>query len=183
MVEYKSQNKIKRFNTKKGDLPDMLIFLITIFIFAIGLLIMAFVIPAISNGLNTAGLNSTSEARGAIDEIAELGNEGMQKGFLFLFTGFIMALMLSSFLVRTHPVFIFLYILFLGITVFLGTFMGNAFEQVATSPALAATTVDQGLITIIMQNIVVITLIVGAMSMIIIFAKFSGIGVGRGGGM
>ena len=167
---------------KKGDLPDMLIFLVTIFIFAIGLLIMAFVIPAISNGLNTAGLNSTDEAQTAIDEIAELGNNGMQKGFLFLFVGFIMALMISSFLVRTHPIFMFLYILFLGITVFLGTYVGNAFEQVATSPALAATTADQGLITIVMQNIVVITLVVGALSMIIIFAKFAGIGSQGGGG-
>lgn len=168
---------------KKGDLPDMLIFLITMFIFAIGLLIMAFIIPAISDGLNTAGLNTTSEARLAIDEIAELGNEGMQKGFLFLFTGFIMALMISSFLVRTHPIFMFMYILFLGITVFLGTYMGNAFEQITTSPALVATTVDQGLITIVMQNIVVITLVVGALSMIIIFAKFSGIRSREGGGI
>ena len=70
----------------------------------------------------------------------------------------------------------FLYILFLGITVFLGTFMGNAFEQIAATDALAATTANQGLITIIMQNIVLITLVVGVMSMIIIFAKFSGIG-------
>ena len=167
---------------KKGDLPDMLIFLITIFIFAIGLLIMAFVIPAISDGLNNAGLNSTSEARLVIDEIAELGNQGMQRGFLFLFTGFIMALMISSFLVRTHPIFMFLYILFLGITVFLGTFMGNAFEQVVTTEALAATAANQGLITIVMQNIVLITLVVGVMSMIIIFAKFSGIGAGRSSG-
>ncbi len=168
---------------KKGDLPDMLIFLITIFIFAIGLLIMAFVIPEISSGLNLAGMNSTSEGQGAIDELTELGVKGMQKGFLFLFVGFIIGLMISSFLIRTHPIFIFLYIIFLGITVFLGTFIGNAFEQIATTNALAGTAASQGLITIIMQNIVLITVVVGALSMIIIFAKFSGIKSrgGRGG--
>ena len=165
---------------KKGDLPDMLIFLITIFVFAIGLLIFAFVIPEISDGLITAGMNSSSEGALAIDELTELGVNGMQKGFLFLFTGFIMGLMISSFLIRTHPIFIFMYILFLGITVFLGTYIGNAFEQVATSDALAATTADQGLITIVMQNIVLITLVVGALSMIIIFAKFSSTGGGGG---
>lgn len=166
---------------KKGDLPDMLIFLITIFVFAIGLLILAFVIPQISLGLETAGMNSSAEGQSAIDNLAELGEEGMQRGFLFLFTGFIMGLMISSFLIRTHPIFIFLYILFLGITVFLGTYLGNAFEQVATTDALASTLADQGLISIVMQNIVVITLIVGALSMIIIFAKFSGFGGSRGG--
>ncbi len=167
---------------KKSDLPDMLIFLITLFVFAIGLLIMAFVIPEISDGLLTAGMNSTSEGATAIEELTELGVNGMQKGFLFLFTGFIMGLMISSFFVRTHPIFIFLYIIFLGLTLFLGTYIGNAFEQIATSPALASTTLDQGLITIVMQNIVIITLAVGALSMIIIFAKFSGIGRSSGGG-
>ncbi len=164
---------------KKGDLPDMLIFLITIFVFAIGLLIFAFVIPEISSGLELAGMNSTAGGQLAIDELTELGVNGMQKGFLFLFTGFIMGLMISSFLVRTHPIFLFLYLIFLGITVFLGTFIGNAFEQVATTGALADTAASQGLITIVMQNIVGITLAVGALSMIIIFAKFSGSGGGR----
>lgn len=167
---------------KKGDLPDMLIFLITIFVFAIGLLIFAFVIPKISDGLITAGMNESSEGATSIAELAELGNTGMQTGFLFLFTGFVMGLMISSFLVRTHPIFIFLYVIFLGITVFLGTYIGNAFEQVATSPALADTAASQGLITIVMQNIVLITLAIGALSMIIIFAKFSGIKSSGGGG-
>ncbi len=171
-----------KLSSKKGDLPDMLIFLITAFVFAIGLLILAFVIPEITSGLEDAGLNSSSEARLSIDELEELGVNGMQKGFLFLFVGFIMGLMISSFLIRTHPIFIFLYIIFLGITLFLGTFIGNAFEQVATTDALAGTAASQGLITIIMQNIVLITLAVGALSMIIIFAKFSSFGgtnVGR----
>lgn len=166
---------------KRGDLPDMLIFLITIFIFAIGLLIFAFVIPQISLGLETSGMNSTPEARTAIDELTEMGVNGMQKGFLFLFVGFVMGLMISSFLIRTHPIFLFLYIIFLGLTVFLGTYIGNAFEQLATSDALSSTLASQGLISIIMQNIVGITLAVGALSMIIIFAKFSGFG-SRGGG-
>ena len=163
---------------KKGDLPDILIFVITIFVFAIGLLIFAYVIPQISLGLETAGMNSSVSGQSAIDELTELGTNGMQKGFLFLFTGFIMGLMISSFLIRTHPIFVFMYIIFLGLTLFLGTYIGNAFEQVATSPALAATTETQTYITIIMQNIVLITLAVGALSMIIIFAKFSGVGSG-----
>ena len=158
---------------KKGDLPDMLIFLITTFIFAIGLLIMAFIIPSISDGLISAGMNSTSEGATAIDELAELGINGMQNGFLFLFFGFIMGLMISSFLVRTHPIFIFLYIIFLGITLFLGTFIGNAFEQVVTSSALSDTAASQGLITIVIQNIVVITLAVVVLCILFIFSKFS----------
>ena len=158
--------------SKKGDLPDMLIFLVTVFVFAIGLLIFAFVIPSIADGLSGAGLNESSQGYDAINELAELGATGLQKGFFFLFVGLIMSTMITSFLTRAHPIFLFMYIFFLGITVLLGGYLGNAFEQFATSPVLTDTLGSQGYISIVMQNIVIITLVTGALSMIIVFAKF-----------
>ena len=169
--------------SKKGDLPDMLIFLVTIFVFAIGLMTFAFVVPAIADGLATAGLNDSDEGAAAIEELAELGANGLQKGFFFLFVGLMMSTMITSFLTRTHPIFLFMYIFFLGITVFLCGYLGNAFEQFASSPVLVDTLGSQGLISIVMQNIVIITLITGALSMIIVFAKFSSFGGQRQGGL
>ena len=168
-------------NSKKGDLPDMMIFIITVFILAIGLLIFAYVIPIISDGLNTAGLNESSQGKTSIDNLSDMGLVTIQRGFFFLFVGLIIGIMISSFLIRTHPIFMFLYILFLGITIFIGTYLGNAFEQISANPVLADTLASQGLISIVMQNIVLITLVVGALSMIIIFAKFSSFGGGGGG--
>jgi len=162
--------------SKKGDLPDMLIFLITVFIFAIGLLIFAYVVPSVADGLGGAGLNESSQGYDSINEMAELGANGLQKGFFFLFVGLIMSTMITSFLTRAHPIFLFMYIFFLGITVLLGSYLGNAFEQIATSPVLADTLGTQGYISIVMQNIVLITLVTGALSMIIVFAKFSSFG-------
>jgi len=170
-------------HSKKGDLPDMLIFIVTLFIFAIGLLVLAFVVPAIADGLSQAGLNESSGGFDAIEEISELGANGLQKGFFFLMVGLIMSTMITSFLTRQHPIFLFMYIFFLGITLFIGGYLGNAFEQFATSPVLVDTLGDQGLISIVMQNIVIITLVTGALSMIIIFAKFSSVNSGsRQGG-
>ncbi len=169
--------------SKKGDLPDMLIFIITIFIFATGLLVFAFVVPSIADGLSQAGLNSSSEGFDAIEELSELGSNGLQKGFFFLFVGLIMSTMVTSFLTRTHPIFLFMYIFFLGVTLFVGGYLGNAFEQIATSPVLVDTLGSQGLISAVMQNIIIITLVTGALSMIIIFAKFSSVsGSQRGSG-
>lgn len=165
--------------SKKGDLPDMLIFVVVIFSLAIGFLVLSFVLPTIADGLDTAGLNSTTGAADTIDEIATLGSEGIQKGFFFLFVGLIMSTMITSFLTTTHPVFLFMYIFFLGITIFIGTFFGNAFEQFATSPVLVDTLGSQGYISIVMQNIVMISLVTGALSMIIIFAKFSSLRFGN----
>ena len=168
--------------SKKGDLPDMLIFLATLFILAIGLLVLAFVIPSITDGLSEAGLNESQGGYDAINELNEFGINGIQKGYFFLMVGLIMSTMITSFLTRTHPIFLFMYIFFLGITLFLGAYLGNAFEQFATSPVLVDTLGSQGYISIVMQNIVLITLVTGALSMIIIFAKFSGFGGSKSGG-
>ena len=92
-----------------------------------------------------------------------------------------MSTMVTSFLSKTHPIFLFMYIFFLGISIFLGGYLGNAFEQFASSPVLVDTLGSQGLISIVMQNIVMITLVTGALSMVIVFAKFSGVGSGGGG--
>lgn len=170
------------FLSKKGDLPDMLIFLVVIFVLAIGMLVLAFVTPQIATGLETAGLNSSAEGINAIDQLSTFGTEGIQKGFFFLMIGLIISTMVTSFLTVTHPIFMFLYILFLGMTLFLGTFFGNAFEQFANSPVLIDTLGSQGLISIVMKNIVVISLVTGALSIIIVFAKFSTKGVQIQGG-
>ena len=167
---------MKCFCSKKGDLPDMLIFIITIFVFAIGLFIFAFVIPQIANGLNTGGMNESTQGKAAIDNLVDMGVNGMQRGFFLLFVGLIMGIMISSFLIRTHPIFLFLYIIFLGLALLISTFLGNAFEQVISADALSGTIASQGMITIVMQNLLLITLVTGALSMIIIFAKFSSFG-------
>jgi hypothetical protein len=159
--------------SKKGDLPDMLVFIIVAFILAIGFFILAFVTPAIADGLNIAGMNNSPEGQDAIEELADLGTVTIQRGFLFLFFGLAISTLITSFFTRVHPMFLFLYILFLGITLFVGTYLGNAYEQVTANPVLAETLASQGMITAIMQNIVMITLVIGALSMIIVFAKFS----------
>ena len=167
---------------KKGDLPDMLIFLVTLTILAIGLFIFAFIIPTIADGLAGAGLNSSTEGAEAIHEMGLIGTELMQRGFFFLFVGLIMGIMITSFLVRTHPIFIFMYIFFLGITILLGTYMGNFYETLTSSPVFADTLASQTLINVVMNNITKIPLGVGALRMVIIFAKFSsGASLTRGG--
>lgn len=171
-----------RVTYKKGDLPDMLIFLITLTIMAFGLFIFAFIIPTIANGLNDSGLNSTDESSNAISEMSDLGTNVMQNGFFLVFVGLIMSVMITSFLVRTHPIFIFLYIFFLGITVLLGTYLGNAYETLTNTPIFAETLASQTLINVVMNNITNILLGVGALSIVIIFAKFSsGVRLSRGG--
>lgn len=162
-----------RLRNKKGDVTDMLIFIVLIFILAIGLFIFAFIIPQISSGLNDAGLNSSTEGSSAISSLGDFGTITIQRGFFLLFAGLIISTMVTSFFARTHPIFLFLYILILGITVFLGVYLGNAYQDLTEISIFADTLASQTLINIVMNNIITIVIAVGALSMIIVFAKFS----------
>ena len=128
---------MKIFQTKKGELPNMLIFLVSITILAIGLFVFAFVIPTISTGLGNAGLNNSAEGVVAVNQLTDIGTKLIQNGFFLLFVGLIMGTMISSFLARTHPIFLFLYIIFLGITIFLATYLGNFYETFSSTEIFA----------------------------------------------
>jgi len=158
---------------KKGDITDMLVFMFVIFILAVGLFIFAYIIPQIGSGLNDAGLNSSKEGASAITSLSNFGTVTIQRGFFLLFAGLIISTMVTSFFARTHPLFLFLYILILGITVFLGVYLGRAYQQMTESTIFTDTIASQGLINIVMNNIITIVIAVGALSMIIVFSKFT----------
>lgn len=158
---------------KKAELSDMLIFVITIFILAIGFFILIFVIPAISGGLRNAGLNNTEEGMGAIDQMDTIGTQTINYGFMLLFGGLVMSIMITSFLVRTHPIFLFLYIFFLAITLLLSIYLGNVYYDLQHNEIFASTVDNASFINVVMNHIVEIALGVGALSMIIVFAKFN----------
>ena len=163
----------KLLKSKKGEISDLLIWMITTFILAVGLFILMFIIPSITNGLRSAGLNNTSTGSDAIASLEGIGTNVINNGYLMLFVGLIIGLMISSFLVRTHPIFLFLYIFFLGITILIGFYLGNAYEQLVTNPVFSSMVNTATFINVVMRNIAEITLGVGILSMIIVFAKFS----------
>lgn len=158
---------------KKAELSDMLIWLITIFILAVGLFILMFIVPSISNGLRSAGLNNSAEGINAINSMDYFGTHVINNGFLMLFVGLIISVMITSFLVRTHPIFLFLYILFLIVTVLLSFYLGNAYNELVTNPTFSSMVNTATFSNLVMRNIAEITVAVGALSMIIVFAKFS----------
>jgi len=161
---------------KKGDVPDILVFLITIFILAVGLFVISYTSSRMADEYREAGLNSSAEGESAVESISNLGEKTIQRGFLLLFAGLIMGTMVSSFLSRVHPIFLIVYFFFLGLTVFIGIYLANAYDTLSSIPTFADTLASQTFINVIMQNMIPIIIGVGALSMIIVFAKFSSFG-------
>lgn len=164
---------------RRGDVTDMLVFLIVIFILAIGLFIFAYIVPQISSGLDDAGLGESSEGGSAINRLSDFGTITIQRGFLLIFGGLIISTMITSFFARTHPIFLFLYIMVLGITVFLSVYLGKAYQDLTNIDVFAETLASQTIMNAIMSNIITIVIAVGALSMIIVFSKFTSGGVQR----
>lgn len=163
-----------KISKKKSDLPDVLIFLVVTFILCIGAIVFAFIIPEITDGLRVAGLNESIQGSANIDYLENWATTGLQKGFFFLIIGLMIGTMISAFLINLHPIFIVLYIFIGALTLFIGTYLGNAFEQfLTTTPQFESLVDTQPFITMVMQNIVLITLVVLALSIIITFSKFS----------
>ena len=168
------ENRHLKLN-RKGEITDVMIFLITIFILAIGLFFMIFIIPYISGGLATSGLNNSLEGAAAIQSLTGF-TATVDNGFLMLFVGLIISVLITSFLVRTHPIFIILYILFMVLTIIISFYLGNAYYDMVQNPILSTALVNSNYINLIMSHIAEITVAVGILSIIIVFSKFSTFG-------
>ncbi len=160
----------KKMN-KRGDLTDSLAFVITVSVLAIGLFVMAWVIPQISTGLNSANLGNTPEGAAAIATISDLGVNGLNTGFLWLFIGLCIAQLISAFFIDQHPVWLFLWIIFLGLSIIIAAYLGNTYETLINNTAFNG--FAQGYMTMIMSNIVKLSLVVSALSMVIVFSKWA----------
>jgi hypothetical protein len=160
---------------KKGDLSDTLLFVITAFIFGIGMFVLMFVVPQISSGLRTAGLNDSVAMTNAINSIDSFVSI-INYGTFFVMIGLLMSILITSFLVRTHPIFLIMYILFIPISIVVSVYLGNYYNTIATSTAFTSVYSSASMINLFFENLVKITLVANFVSVVIVFSKFSTFG-------
>jgi hypothetical protein len=158
-----------KIKAKKGDITDILSLVIVLFVLIVGFFIISFTIPQISNGLKTAGLNNSNEGANAINSLTDFGTNGIQKGMFWLFIGMCIGVLISAFYADTHPIWLFLYIIMLVISIILAAYLGNAYQTMTEIDAFSGW--SQSFMTMIMQNIMKVIIGVAAMSFIIMFVK------------
>lgn len=154
---------------KKADILDLLSFVIIAFVLVAGFFILSFVIPYITGGLRTAGLNNSVEGIDAINRLENYGTNGIQKGVFWVFIALFISVLISSFYSDTHPIWLFLYIFFLIVTIILAAYLANAYETMINLGSF--NNWNQSYMSIIMQHIIPITIGLACASFIIIFTK------------
>jgi len=163
---------------KKGDVTNIFTFIILVFFLAISFLIVAYTNSEFKNFIQDSELNNTEVSQSSIDMLDNFTTKTIQRGFILIFAFIIIGMMISSFLVRIHPVFIFIYILFLGIAIFVGVPLANAYQQLMNTEVISTVAGQQTMINWVMEHFIMIILGVGGLSMIIVFGKL----LGRTGG-
>ena len=159
---------------KKGDPTDIFLFLVIIFFIAVSFIVVIFANTKIHEIISTTALNQ-SDAYSSIDaSFTNINDFIIQRGFTLFFAILVMGILVSSFLIRVHPIFIFIYIITLLVTILTAVYLSNTYALLVANAQLALIADKFATITWVMQHVTKILLAVGAMSMIIIFGKIGG---------
>jgi hypothetical protein len=170
----------KSLTKERKGVTDLPLFVIILFILVIGLLVAVFTLTPIRNVITETGLNDTQAAPSILTALDNVTLYSVQRAFIVIFAFLIIGVLGSSFLVRIHPVFIFMYIIFLLVSLFTAIPLSNTYARMIENESLGAVAATQPLMTFVMQNLFLITLAVGALGMIVIFAKPFPVGAGAG---
>lgn len=162
----------------KGDATDILFFGIIIFFLAVSFTVVLFVNDLLSNVVRNTVLNQSQASDDILRSFDNINSTVTQRGFVLMFALLIVGLMISGFLVRVHPIFIFIYIFTLVMAVIDAVYLTNLYQAIIENSQFASISENYTMITYIMQNAVKIIIAVGLLSMLITFAKL----VGGGGG-
>lgn len=123
----------KSFN-KKGQLPlDLIIVLIVLFVFVV----VAFVAVFVSQGINDelqADDDWNNESKEMLSELNTGFPTWMDNAYMFILIGFWIILLVSSFMVDSHPVFFIVTVILVIFILIAGMMISNALEEVTSDP-------------------------------------------------
>jgi len=115
-------------------------------------------------------MNSSAAVRAVFAE-SDRTMDRLDAVYLIIFGGLIMSILIVSFFVSSHPIFIPVYIILFGFALAVGVIANHVYDEFAAHADLSAIAASQTYMITIMDNFVLILVGVGILSMIILFAK------------
>jgi len=161
---------IKIGKNKTGSILDIFFIIIIVVGLAMFLLILTYVVPKITNNLRQSAINDSSAARTALDFSDNITTR-FDSILLFAFVGLLMGVLITSFIIDVHPIFIPIYIFLLAFAVIVGVIMSKVYQIFSNNAVLADAAANFTYGQAIINNYVVVIIGIGVLSMIIIFGK------------
>ena len=171
-----------RLNKKFTDMVSLFFALAVIFGVAIFLLILYNVYNEnIKDKLNEALTSSTpAEASSNVTKILEKTGSGIRMFntlFPFLLVGVFGFVLVTALMARSHPAFLFIGLIVLGIALILAAIYSNVYETIAEKDEFSDTDAEFSIIGIFLDNLPIVILILFIAIALILYAF-----PGRGGG-
>jgi len=156
---------------KKGDISSIITFLVVVFFLAVSFIVVAFANNELKAVITDTELNGTQVATDAATQMDNITNKTINNSFGAIVAFLIIGMIISSMLVRIHPVFLFIYIIITAVAVFAAVPLANTYEKIISNDTFASVAANQTIITWIMEHIVLVLIGTAAISMIILFSK------------
>jgi hypothetical protein len=154
---------------KRGSIVSIAFLVVFLFAFAIFILIAGYVVPQITGALSDSEIGNNSASQGALTYTENL-TQRFDGILLVMFIGLTIGVLITSFMIDSNPIFIPIYILLLAILVLFAAVVENIYEAFNTG-VLASTYAQHTITNFLMSHLVYISIAVGCLSMILIFAR------------
>lgn len=172
----RERNKRNSFmRNKKGSVIDILIFLVLSFIIILffaswiyGFNILTEKLTAIDGDVFGTRIGDVADDTfGTLNPIQKNGLHVLSFAMIF---AMILSILISNFIVKTHPAFMIVYIFVIIGAIILSVYISNQYEDLMTNTVLGDTISEFKASSFIMLNLPIWTTIVGVFGMIILFA-------------
>jgi hypothetical protein len=154
----------------KGSITDLVYVLILIFVFGFVAIIANMIYDKYTEqtALNPA-FNTPQNTE------IETNAQTLLTNFDYIYVFFIVAMAIiaiaSSFWIKTHPIFFFVSIFMLIISIILAAMFGNIFSKAAENDLLSVSVAEYTIIPFVMAHLPTIILLIGALLLVILYAK------------
>ena len=153
---------------KSGSILDIIYILVSIFVFVFVTIVMSNFYDSYKEAIAEDPVFNNTHAL-YVQEQATLTLNLMDYTLLFLILGFIILVVVSSFSIRTHPLFFFISIMLLSLVVLFAALFSNVYTEIIASPNLDDS--NYTVIPFLMNHLPTVILIIGCILVIILYAK------------
>ena len=152
-----------------------------IFTFAMVLFIMHYFVNETIDAFEISKINESASARQTMAQ-GKSTTGLLDLVIILLFLAFVIGMIAYASLVPAHPIMMVAFIILLALAILIAVPLSNGYEKLHDTGKMATTAADFTMTNHIMDNFPAYVLIIGALGIIIMFAKRQAVGYGGGVG-
>jgi len=156
---------------KLGSARDVILLIIVVFIIALASFVMNFFgNTAIDKMLDIPEINSSSETVTALQS-AESVNNRFDYVVFGVFMAFLLAVMITGWLIGGNPLFMFVYFIIIVVGVLLAVVFANTWETIANASVFGTTVMNFPVTNHLLLNFPIYAAVIGVLGLVVMFAK------------